>query len=693
MGKMYDLNQYFNLNEGRKTTCIEIYPGNETAAKLLVHHKQQGAKELSLADCVDENAAALPMPDEMMIELDKKIMAAGKRVVVTGIDAYLRLLDKTNVGYFMTALNDHIMKGKLNAAYMMGSLRFDHSKFLNPQLLDSLSVVYLKDPEKELPQTAVTIVPKAWVQVENHPADWKALLKKLGPFEPIDDSTLVLENYRCKQAGLSDSVTQLLTIREIAAHYYNLPEQLADDVLEVLIPKCREAHTKHPNDILRELFDPKNLTLRLAPKRLMELQNDVLWPAFVWFLKETIEPDSYFARVLEFGIEKENLLEKYVSAAAFALLTDANAARYAAERRDAVKEIGSIAESMVVQFLSSVKNESNDRTAPWFNCGTEAERIEIVRRVSQSDLTIGLPEIWHNLYVPLEDYLSDQYDYGDSGLTSYFQEYRRLKVAEKVTKEFVKKAFDAAVPASVPLRDSVLNEFSSQSDTTLLLVDGMGAEYYPLLLSMAKRRGFHIQNSEIAQVRLPSSTEFNKNQWNAALRFESSIYQIDTISHEGAKKHEKCSPAHNLAAALDVFEYVFNRISAALAVHEYVILSADHGSSRLAVLASENHLCETLPWKGEPNNWRFAEAPKNTKRPATFESVFDAERNITFWVVRGYNRLPKQGGKLCVHGGATLEERLVPVLLFSKQENETTAASVPASAPVQLVEKMEFDGI
>ncbi len=214
----------------------------------------------------------------------------------------------------------------------------------------------------------------------------------------------------------------------------------------------------------------------------------------------------------------------------------------------------------------------------------------------------------------------------------------------------------------------------------------MGAEYYPLILAMAKRRGMNITGANIAAVRLPSSTKFNNLDWDANRIIKPEVHKVDNISHDGAEKYENCSFEQNIAATLDVFETIFNRIANGLTNYEHIVVTADHGSSRLAVIAHNHKLDKTLPWNGDPQDWRYSVAPLNTERPPEFEAYYNVESNTTYWVVRGYNRLPKQGGKLSVHGGATLEERLVPVIIFSKIKNDKP---LPLNKPVieQLIEK------
>ena len=82
----------------------------------------------------------------------------------------------------------------------------------------------------------------------------------------------------------------------------------------------------------------------------------------------------------------------------------------------------------------------------------------------------------------------------------------------------------------------------------------------------------------------------------------------------------------------------------------------------------------------------------NVQRPPEVESYYDADKNITYWVVRGYNRLPKKGA-MSVHGGATLEERLVPVIVFTGSKTKQETKPIGKKSVEQLVEKMGFGDI
>jgi hypothetical protein len=90
----------------------------------------------------------------------------------------------------------------------------------------------------------------------------------------------------------------------------------------------------------------------------------------------------------------------------------------------------------------------------------------------------------------------------------------------------------------------------------------------------------------------------------------------------------------------------------------------------------------------EVTDWRYRKRATQGGCPLGLEETLDGEH----WVMRGYDRLPKQGGGLRfeLHGGATLEERLVPVVIFSKKGQFVSKAKIDGKR-MQIVEKDDFN--
>lgn len=687
----YTLNEYYPHAHSTATRA-EVYSDNITAANLLAYHMQNGAVELAVGECISTNELHLPMPDTLMQALDPKIAAANKRVIITGIDAYMLLLSKENIDVFMVALHKRIDAGKLNAAFLIGGNYFDGSVFSNEKYEDTLRVVYIGNTQQSLTLLTVSVIPEKWIRSDSNSTSWNALLKNLGKFEPPSGNyTLVLDNYSSKQPGLSDIVLQFLDVAHVAKKIYDIDENLPQSVLETLVAQCKDSNTT-PIKLIKSKFGENNANIRLAVKRLLELRDDTMWPAYVWFLAKFIDSNSYLMKTLLTDVASDNLLRLYVCDTAITLLDDPNATSYANERAIALKEIDGTGDSLIIEFISKVKNSPSEAVACWLNCGTEAEHIEIIRRVGESDLTIGLPQIWHDLYPLLADYLSDSYDYGNSELTAYFRDYRRLKITDCISEDFVKRVSSLVLPSTIVSRDVVLQDLSADENVALLVVDGMGAEYLPLILGMAKRKALNVESATVAAAKLPTSTEINRIKW-VQTRCLDPIHEIDTIAHNGAAKHESCAPSRNIEASLRVFERIMNCVASGLTQFERVVVTADHGSSRLAILAHAKGLSTTLQWDGEPpQDWRYAVAPPDATRPPGLESSYDVDTGKTYWVVRDYNRLPKKGPKLNeLHDGGSLEERLVPVVVFSKAKVENQPQQRGKQLVEQLVERMDFD--
>jgi hypothetical protein len=675
----YALNDYCKLKlSNPNVPRVIVYPNNTVAASLLNHHKSSGAEVVSVADCVATGMVRLPMPDELLSSLDKKIQGQSGRVVVVGIDAYLSLLSEDNATAFFVALRGRIDEGKVNAVYLVND---GHNLHLNnPRYEESLDVVKINGDLEYTEPPNVEVVSDKWVKSGNL-VDYHTLLKQLGDFLPTGNHTLVLKDLLSEHAGFGNNVSFVLDIRRVAERFYGISADLESATFELLLSKAKE-RGETPESYLETEFVRANIDVRLALKRLLELPTDDLWAAYVWLLQKRLPVDTYLAKALSSDVTRGNLLRKYVVDIAVTVLNDNDAEKFAAERANALT--GLTVESLIVEFIGQTKNI--DSAAKFLNCGTTAERIELVRRVSKLDLTAGLPEPFMRLYPSLTDYLSSEYDYVSSDLTSYFKEYRKLKIANTVTEAFVKKAYDFVLPVLLPARESLLADLRTD-DTALLVVDGMGAEYLPLLFAIVRRRSMNLESFAVASVKLPTSTEFNPIVWDSK-RVLDTIKEIDTVAHYGAAKNEINPPERNIEKALRTFDEVFNRIATGLNQFSRVVLTADHGTSRLAVLAHNSNLGTTLSWNGPPDDWRYSVAPEGVTRPPEFEQQYHPDSGKTYWVVRGYNRLPKSGGKLYeIHGGASLEERLVPVIVFTKAKPTVLPKELGRKTTEELIDK------
>lgn len=683
----YTLNRYFQATFSKpNATRVIVYNNNTTAAQVLNHHKGCGVTVIKVADCIPDSGASLPMPNVLMSAVDARIQELSGRALVVGLDAYLALLDVESATAFMSELRNRLDGNAINADYLLSALRKPN---FPPRYEESLSIISIENGNDEvLDPLSIQAYSDRWVK-SGGVIGYKQLLGKMSPYEPSGNYTLILAGLTEKQAGIGNAVSFVLEIRDVAMQHYGLDADLDDATLELLLSKLAESG-QSAEIYLETLFGARNINTRLALKRALELPCDGLWPAHIWLLRRRLPGDSFIAKVVSGDVTRDNLLWKYIVGSAIDVLSDMNAKKYAAERAEALKAVGSDYESLIVEFIGQTK-ESGD-ALQFLNCGTNTERVEIVRRVSTEDLSYSFPKEYGELFPSLADYFSSAFEFEDAATTAYFKEYRMHKVSGSITDSFVKRAYDSVVPNTYPARDAIIAELQTQSDVALLVVDAMGAEYMPLLLALAKRRGMNIESQAVVTAKLPTETIFNPIKWDEA-RILPEIRSIDNIVHNGAAKHEVSTQERNFAETLWIFETeIMNRIADGLTRFNRVVVTADHGASRLAVIAHNKGKSKTLPWDGQPDDWRYSLAPQVATRPPELEQEYFPETKKTYWIVRGYNRLPKMGGKLYeLHGGATLEERLVPIVVFTRNAVAEIPKQLGKKTTVDVVD--EFEGL
>ena len=645
-----------------------VYPNNTTAAQLMNHYRERGSVIIKVSDFI--SLSHLPMPNILMSAIDNEIRTHINRAVIVGLDSYLSLLDSEGITVFLTELQSRLDDNELSADYLLSARRC--LNFL-PRYEEARSIIFIDGSEEILEPLSILACSDKWVKSDI--IGYKALLEQMSQYEPSGEYILILKNLTDKQAGIGSVVSFVLEIRDIAARFYNIDANLDKSTLELLLLKLAESGQSAEN-YLENLFGAENINTRLVLKRLLEIYHDGLWQAYIWLLRRRLRGDSYIAKVISGDIAQTDLLRKYAVSTIINILP--NAHKYAIERAEALAAIGSDYESLIVEFIEQTK-DIND-ALPFLNCNTVSERIEIVRRVSNEDLSYGLPKEYAEIYPTLAYYFSE-FDYGDNTVTAYFKEYRRLKISNTITDDFIQLAYDSYPPKSYRSRDAILGEL--QNDTGLIVIDAMGAEYMPLLTALLKQRSINIESQSVATANLPTETNFNMIKWDKS-RMLPKIMSVDNIVHDGAEKHENCTPERNFAETLRKLETeVMNRIAEGFTKFTRIVITADHGASRLAIIAHN----KTLPWNGQPDNWRYSLAPHGIPRPNEFEQAYFPETKNTYWIVRGYNRLPKKGNKLHeLHGGATLEERLVPIIVLTKD----AAIEIPKEKKT-IVD--EFEGI
>jgi hypothetical protein len=298
-----------------------------------------------------------------------------------------------------------------------------------------------------------------------------------------------------------------------------------------------------------------------------------------------------------------------------------------------------------------------------------------------------LAAVLKNGYPALAEYLSPKEAKTDN-VSKYFDWYRQSKLINRAPED---------IPYCIDLNaiDSRNKIIQNSGDTGYpLWIDGLGVEWLPLLISELNTLAIDVFiDGKAARSILPSETEYN-HQWEAG---DEKWDRLDTLSHSGLpddKDYFSC-----IATQIGHVRAIARRVGELLADHNCVVITGDHGSSRLAALMFHVSGNAIAPPKDAVvrSFGRFCELPDDTDAPISpsmecVTSKRDDGRTVKCLVMKTYEHFTQSGNAAGgntddnavageVHGGMTPEECLVPVIVVKRKTLLMSNAPQKAGMP------------
>jgi len=294
---------------------------------------------------------------------------------------------------------------------------------------------------------------------------------------------------------------------------------------------------------------------------------------------------------------------------------------------------------------------------------TQVEREAIIRLIAQ----IGLHPVISTIYPALDMYLK-KYVFACGGLsselTAYFENYKKQKVTNDVSDEFLSDIQKYALSmryAQLDMRDNALMSITDKENTRLCWIDALGVEYLSYITELARIKGLSV-HIDVARSELPTITSINRrffDEWQGGAKFK--ISELDDIKHKeaGGFNYVECSAPVHLASELAVIEKVMSQAATDLAMHtcKKFVIASDHGASRMAVIHHQEEKYET-DTKGEHSG-------RCCKIFDGYDLPFAIPEN-GYIVLADYGRFKgSRAANVEVHGGASLEEVVVPIITLT----------------------------
>jgi len=313
--------------------------------------------------------------------------------------------------------------------------------------------------------------------------------------------------------------------------------------------------------------------------------------------------------------------------------------------------------------------------------GTRAEREEIVAWLSKNGLVPLLECIYPVLAAYLKKYVFKCPELADL-LTNYFEAYKRQKLSNQLEPEFLEKVGELALSRQfnrLPTRDEIMDSVD-KNETYLYWLDALGVEYLGLIEALVQKKGLSARVN-IARAELPTITSINRgffDSWQGAKNGINGDKELDEIKHKDAGGYNFTDnelPIH-LAKELDIIVAMIDKAATELALRhcKRFLIVSDHGASRLAVLRRKEEKYDT--------DTSGKHSGRCCKLFQPYDLPFAAEEN-GYLVLADYGRFKgSRAANVEVHGGASLEEVVVPIIELSLKDGSVIVKLVDETVTV-----------
>jgi hypothetical protein len=590
----------------------------------------------------------------------------GKKYVVTGLGEFLALRGSDEATRTLSRLKDHNVGGAKIVLLLRG--------------LASLIAGLQTDPRFD--SRRFKVVDKAECDLSFTLAAPSVGLSALSGFKAMLEE---LENGRSGSVVVNTAVNldkAIFTVHQISNPYegikfltrgFALARSCGGDACWAeLLTELNQS-----NGSLDEVFEKHDLCNNLESDFYARIAGSD-YRNWLYFICLKSKADTLQNGYLRFVLDRTSCFEDFSGNVLNAIIdiphVDKRFATFYRERKALVEKFP---ESDIADFVTNSRQVVSEGIYKLTD-GTKVEREEIIAWLSKNDIVPQVDGIYPVLIAYLKKYVFKCPEIADL-LTGYFEAYKRQKLSNKLEPEFLEKVDELARSRKfnrLPTRNEILDNVD-KSDTFLYWLDALGVEYLGLIEALVQKRGLSVRIN-IARAELPTITAINRDFFDAWQGRKEKNNELDDTKHKEAGGYNFTNnelPIH-LAKELDIITATIDKAATELAqrrCRRFLIVS-DHGASRLAVLRRKEEKYDT-DTTGEHSG-------RCCKLFHPYDLPFAAEEN-GYIVLADYGRFKgSRAASVEVHGGASLEEVVVPVIELSLKDGSVTVKLVAETVTV-----------
>lgn len=424
-------------------------------------------------------------------------------------------------------------------------------------------------------------------------------------------------------------------------------------------------------DICDEKFE-NHQNLEIAILKYSNYTDNEKWLYFIGLKLFGVKNNEYLALAVNNATNHSMLIREIYRGILSYAHTDKNFKKIYQKRKELLLALSNPIEEVIDFCKVVLQKEKNAIYYLTDNTRQEKELIiTLITKYYKTEDKKKLESILSMVYMDLCYYIKD-YRYDQPLLDKYFSLYTHSKIINNILPELEELVNEQAIVREYNL---LLEPRTTKIDTIyeenslIYFIDSMGVEYLSYILAKCKEKGL-MANVTICTAKLPSITstnrEFVDEFENKGIHVKPKK-QLDDIKHHGTDDCDDRKRKHpiHLIKELEIIDETLDEIKLQLAQHEYgkAIMVSDHGSSRLAVIHDNINIWE-MDSKGEHAGRCCPKTDTDVQLPIAIEEN-------GYWALANYDRF--RGGRKAnveVHGGATLEEVIVPIIEITRITND-----------------------
>jgi len=456
----------------------------------------------------------------------------------------------------------------------------------------------------------------------------------------------------------SDNVKVLITAFDLLKYHYNLSGAIKESWGEESQWKELLNRMKSNNgltSVFEHLFNIPKFNAKNLLSRWNNFSDFQKWAVWLWAKLEG--RSGYLGIVLDSNCTWQNFVENIINSIFKIDIKMSQFKEYYYERKEYIYCLS--VDNLPRTFWNEFENINVEDKIFYLTDCTLKERNEVFNILHSERINSKNKDAIKYVYPYLYAYI-DEYIFEDERFTEYFAKYKIQKVENLVDEKFIetvkKYAAFKGIWWELDSRNKIIDEIYD-SDSVIYWIDALGVEYLSLIKYILKSKyGSLFYNIRIGYANIPTTTECNND-------FVKSRNSATPFRELDRSKHESIEYPTYISYEFELIEKALKEATSLLTEYDRVIITSDHGASRLALLG-KGVTVKAKETSRVERHGRYC-IDDNVQYGSEFSGCIDHGQ---FHVFADYDRFSISGGaKGEIHGGASLEEVLVPVIELSKK--------------------------